>query len=461
MSIEQLDLRFVKQHRGQYREFVDRYELAARAASAGSHKNYVRFCEDLLQYLADERNLMAAVDHLRDNGGPAPGPDGLRISDLPRMVLWMLVRELRDELLDRQYKRGPLRRCQIQKHLGSPEKRCIYLYTLADRIVARAALQIMTPLLQSLVDPLSFCWRRRGRHLALAFAKRHLVEEGGNTTWITEDARHAFDRVNRQRMLQILCHYIPNAEFCRLILELVEPPTTRGILQGASLSLLLLDLYFSHFIHRPWRKENLPPLARYVDDCLVTLEPQKKSAGVYERLSQYLHNAGMQPKHGFPKAVYDLRHETAHFLGYQLRLRRGQLELRCKLFEIENDDHAHQTHELLFSRFARLHEMEQGWRHQNSVLRGIIAHLAPTWPFVDPKEIYAQLASAASEAGFEDIWKLPQVLERWSADHQHWQSLCARAPELVLGPSRPAGEAEMWDVGDATDIGDSPVPPWE
>lgn len=459
MSIELLDYRFVTQHRGRDCEFLDRYELAAGGACQGRRKHYDDFCGDLLRYASDDRNLAAAVRHLRHNGGTAPGPDGLRLSDYSQIELWAAVRELRDQLLDGGYQRGPLRRCQIQKHPGSREKRSIYLAGVLDRIVTRGATQSLTPLLEPVADPLSFCRRRKGRQIALAFVKR-LAEEG-RYEWIIEDARSAFDRVPRSRMLQILRRYIPNDAFCQLVMQLVEPPNITGILQGSSLSMLLLDLYLTHLVHRPWRKESLPPLARYADDCLIALQLGEDVPDVYERLTHHFHSAGMEAKHGYDKAVVDLRYRTAQWLGYHLRWRRGRLEIRWKLFDISNEEQAQQTHEQIFSKFARLHERDQGWRYQNSLLRGMIANLAPTLPFANPDEIYGRIVAAARDAGFEELWSLPQVLERWQADYKRWLWVCEHVNELVFGPDTRAREEEILEFCQAGAIYDPSVPPWE
>ncbi len=460
MSLEQLDYRFVTQHSGPHHAFLKRYELAADDACKGSRNDYDRFCADLMGYAADERNLMSAIDHLRANGGTAPGLDGLRLRDFSRMELWAAVRDLRDRLRSDRYQRRPLRRCRIQKHPGSPEKRTIYLPGVLDRIVTRGATQIVTPLLKTVVDPLSFCWPRRGSLLALAVVQRYLVEEG-RFVCIIEDARSAFDRVNRQRMLQILQRYIPNDGFCRLAMQLVEPPTRNGILQGSSLSMLLLDLFLTHLVHRPWRKENLPPLVRYVDDMLVALRPEDNVAGVYEQLIHHLHSAGMQPKHGYGKAVVDLRYQTAQWLGYRLRWRHGQLEVRSKLFDISNQEQAQQTHAHIVSIFAKLHEKEEGWRYQNSPLRGLIAHLAPTLPFVNPEEIYSRITAAAREAGYEEVWSVSEVLDRWAADHQRWQRMCEHIGELARGPNTPSREDSVLGLCQGDAECDPSVAPWE
>jgi len=428
MSVKELDFRFVNQHRGSREQFQSRYELAAKAACQGSRENHRNFCKDLVHFVSDERSLRLAAEHLRTSGGTATGPDGIALSDYPEFALWTALRQLRDQIRRGGYERGPLKRCRVPKRFGSREKRTIWVANVRDRIVARAGTQILTPLLQSVVDPLSFCWQQRGGLLALACAQHILVEEG-RTHWVIEDARNAFDRVPRQRLLQILRNYVPSDDFCNLLMQLVTPPTKHGILQGSSLSMLLLDLYFT-LLHRPWRNSGMPPLLRYVDDCLILLRSDEDAATAHASLASHFHNAGMQPKNGFKKAVVDLRAETAQWLGYRLRWRRGKLEVRSKYFDPEPGPDAPKTHEYLVLKFARLHERPEGWRDANAVLRGLIARLAPTLPFSDPLDIYRQIAHAAAEAGYEEIWPFSEVLTRWEADHERWLWLCDHVPDI-------------------------------
>ena len=70
MSLE-FNFRGVDRHCGRYADFLDRYEAAARVALAAGRDTYNRFCEDLLTYVSDDRNLLAAFDHLRVRGGGA------------------------------------------------------------------------------------------------------------------------------------------------------------------------------------------------------------------------------------------------------------------------------------------------------------------------------------------------------------------------------------------------------
>jgi hypothetical protein len=330
----------------------------------------------------------------------------------------------------------------VGKRFGSAEKRTIWVANLEDRIVDRGALQIVRPLLAPHIDPLTFSWQWRGAAAALAHAV-NLVTTEGRAIWIAEDLRNAFDQVPRERLSQILRHYVPNDQFCGLVEQLAARPARRGILQGSSLSPALLDLYLSHMVHRQWRRNaGRPELLRYVDDLTICCRTDDDVTGLYRTLSKYIRDAGMQPKFGAERAIVDIRERPVSWLGYRIRLIGDKLAIRSALFWPATGDRLVAKHQSLVAKFARLHERPSGWHHANSVIGGIVAYLAPTLPFENPQRVYSLISKAAEEAGFGEIWSLEQTLEHWQEAHDHWlQRLKASAKTAgeVFCPRHPDG----------------------
>jgi hypothetical protein len=98
-------------HRGSVEDFLGRFrrevKLACKPRSAGRQK----IAPHLLGLASDERMLFAALQHLRDEGGKAPGPRGLTFeadfSD--EQDAWGWCRSLRDEVRDGRYEPCPSR----------------------------------------------------------------------------------------------------------------------------------------------------------------------------------------------------------------------------------------------------------------------------------------------------------------------------------------------------------------
>lgn len=425
MSLE-LGFRYVTQNRGTYTCFLHRYRRAAISALAAGGDNFKDFCSELTSYAGDERNLRISVDHLCREGGRASGPDGVCLQHIAQMERWWLARQLRNRIQAGEYRRGPLKRCSIPKRPWSTELRTIYVANAGDRVVMRAAVQVLQPLLTTKIDPLSFCWTGRGVQQALAYAN-HLVTTQQRTSWLVEDVCAAFDRVPRQRLRQILERYVPCEEFCLFVLHLVEPPARRGILQGSSLSPMLLDVYLSHLLQQPWRRDpSLPPQLRYVDDILCACRADDDFKAIYDRLAAMLQSAGFQCKHGHEKAAVDLRSDEARWLGYRLKYAHETLEIRSKYFSCDFAETESEGRKLLLDKLVRLHERPDAWRYVDTLIYGLVGHLAPTLPFVDAQRVYAQIQSVAREGGFDEIPTRDEVLWRWQIAHSRWLQRCAR-----------------------------------
>jgi hypothetical protein len=411
---------FVTKHRERHTRYLDRYESAAADAWFDGGEAYEAFCSQLPAMVSDERNLRIALKYLKSHGGPAPGPDGERLDDIDRIGAWELARQLRDQLRDGSYARGPLRRCRVAKRPGSSAKRTIWVMNLVDRIVARGAAQILLPLLEPVIDERVYSWRRRGTQAALAYVVRQVLTEQ-RTVWITEDLRDAFDNVPRERLRQVLRHYVPNEECCSLVDQLAARPSRRGILQGSPLSPPLLDVYLSHFLHRPWRRaEGCWPLLSYVDDLWIGCRPDEDVENRYGKLVALIRAMGMRPKLGAERAITHIGQHAVTWLGYRLRLQQEQLTIRSAFFAPTIGERRRQKHQLLVAKFAQLHDRPDGWRDPHRVIQGILGHLAPTLPFEDPRRIHDWITRAAAEAGFREIWSFEELLRYWQAGHERW-----------------------------------------
>jgi hypothetical protein len=101
----------------------------------------------LLHWIASDKNLRCAWDHLAREGGDAPGPDGLTYADLSDSEIWRLLRMLGKCIREGTYQPGPERQVAIPKATGTGY-RTLTLQNVQDRVVARGTLQIIEPLLR-------------------------------------------------------------------------------------------------------------------------------------------------------------------------------------------------------------------------------------------------------------------------------------------------------------------------
>ena len=324
---------YVRRHRGPYHEFVSRYREYADLTLRGGWASRKQLTRHLLGFIADERNLAVARDHLERYGGRAPGIDGHTFDMLTAGEWWEGLRIFRDEIRSGGY--APARDLLRQIPKGSGRgTRTIAVQTLTDRVVGRAALQVLQPVLDRFFDPLSFGGRPgRGAFDALA-AATHLHERG-HTVWVAEDLRDAFSRVPLPRLLDVAAKSlgIKNRRTDRLyafLKSVVSGASVPGLRQGNPLSPFLMNIFLDHHLDRRWRKAHPRwPLLRYIDDLLVVCPSRAEAREAHAALVEMLVPTGMLTKLGPGRSVRALdARRPVQWLGFAVyRTRAGELRI--------------------------------------------------------------------------------------------------------------------------------------
>lgn len=167
----------VSYHHGSNQDFLERHKEDARLAVRAG----VRSVRDLAPYLfariADARTLRLAWDFLALKGGQASGPNHRHYRDYTSADVWELCRCLADAIRKGVYQPGPERVIRVNKTSGSGQ-RPIVLLNIQDRVVQRAVILILQPVLDPLFDARSFGYRPDLGHLhALAHAEHLALSE--------------------------------------------------------------------------------------------------------------------------------------------------------------------------------------------------------------------------------------------------------------------------------------------
>ena len=216
----------VSYHRGSCEDFLERHKNDVSRALRDRLPGVKAIAPWLFPRIADARTLRLAWDFLAAKGGQTPGPNGHRYKEYNSAEIWEWCRCVAHALRTATYHSGPERVSWINKASGVGQ-RPIVLLNIEDRVVQRAIVLILQPLLDPLFDPRSLGYRPKLGHLhALAVAEQ-LTTAQRRMVWLAEDIEDAFLHVPLSRLLQVVGKLLPDNDLLGL-LERVLPAQQPG-----------------------------------------------------------------------------------------------------------------------------------------------------------------------------------------------------------------------------------------
>jgi hypothetical protein len=368
----------------------------------------------LLPRISDERTLRSAWDYLAHEGDPAPGPNGRRYSDLTGADAWGLCRCLRQVIRAGRYGRGGERVQWISKGPGRGQ-RPLVLSNIEDRVVERAAVSILSPVLDPLFDDGSFGYRPQRGHLdALALAEEMAIEEN-RRVWLAVDVKDAFLNVPVRRLLDIVRSYLPAADLVDFLGRVLTPGALPGLRQGGPLSPLMLNLFLHHLLDRPWRRDHTKaPLVRFADDLLVPCRTEAEARAAYGDLQRLLVPAGMPLKESEDQAIHVLDRDVAvDWLGFAITWSAQGLAVRIG---------ARAWHRLDES-LALAHTKPDAPLRAIRTIEGWLGQRGPCYDWSDRDEVLRRIAATAAGYAFDEIPGAAELEESWRRAGDRWHEL--------------------------------------
>ena len=226
----------------------------------------------LLAQIATEQSLLDAWEVVRDSAY-ADGEAGQAIEQFEAKAA-RRVSQMSAQLLGGTWKPSPAHHMKIAKPAGG--SRSLAIPCVDDRIVERAILEVLDPIIDPLLMPWSYGFRKG---MGVDDALRALVEarDTGNHWVLRADIEDCFDEIPRWPVLHRLAEICPDDALNALVRAIVNrrvagkdaPRRTRkkGLHQGSPLSPLLANLYLDGFdramAERGWQ------VIRFADDFAI------------------------------------------------------------------------------------------------------------------------------------------------------------------------------------------------
>jgi group II intron reverse transcriptase/maturase len=238
----------------------------------------------LLDQILARANLAAAWEAVAGNEG-VPGADKVRVERFART--WEeRATALADAVRGNRYQPGRLRVTTIPKPDGGTRR--ISIPTVADRLLQRAALQVLMERFEHKFLSCSYGYRpRRGVAQAVAAVIRY---RDRGRRWVVEaDIDDCFGSLDHTLLLDLLAQEVADWRVMQLMrwwLDAGRPQA--GAARGIALGMPISPLWANVYLHElDWQLvRNRWPLVRYADDFVVLVESEamgERALGVIER----------------------------------------------------------------------------------------------------------------------------------------------------------------------------------
>jgi RNA-directed DNA polymerase len=253
----------------------------------------------------------------------AAGVDGQSCEAFEEHLL-VETRQLSEEIKAQTYRPSAVLRAHIPKPGRPNETRPLGIPTVRDRVVQRAMLSVIEPILDHQFHERSFGFRHGvGAHDALRVVEQKLQE--GYVYVVDADLKGYFDTIPKDRLLALVQAHISDSRMLRLLKlfldqnileELREWSPIAGVPQGAVLSPVLSNLYLNPLDHQ--MADAGFEMVRYADDFVVLCRSQSEAEEALRRITAWVAAVGLT-LHPTKTKIVDSRVASFSFLGYSFR----------------------------------------------------------------------------------------------------------------------------------------------
>ena len=276
----------------------------------------------LIDKVYSELNLYVAAHRVTGKQGAA-GVDG-QSSEAFEEHLIVETRQLGEQLRGSTYRPQAVRRVQIPKPGRPDETRPLGIPTVRDRVVQKALVNVIEPILDHQFHERSYGFRHgRSAHDALRVVEQKIQE--GYVYVVDADLKGYFDSIPKDGLMKLIKEHISDSRLLKLIRmfldqsimeELREWTPITGVPQGAVLSPVLSNWYLNPLDHE--MAAGGFEMVRYADDFVVLCRSEFEAEVALQTITEWVTEAGLT-LHPTKTKIVDSRVESFAFLGYSFR----------------------------------------------------------------------------------------------------------------------------------------------
>ena len=267
--------------------------------------------------MLSKKHLQHTFNELRSNGKTSSSPDGISFSSLTEREWEIRISKLAKSIKNDTYKPGTTKPVNIDKPCGG--FRTIRISNHTDKIVQRACLEILTPIIDPTFVDWSYGFRPKCNHNQILVK---LAEDYSNgLIYVCHiDIKKAFDSVRIQSISKMLNNYNLTDNVLMLTKTLLlgtDPHRLVGLNQGEALSGILFNL-FMHNKHdsKISTLSNTMKIYRYADDICIIGSSKELVENAVQESTTLITKAGLS----FEKSnLISLNDDKIELLGLTLK----------------------------------------------------------------------------------------------------------------------------------------------
>jgi hypothetical protein len=414
-----------------------------------------------VQEIANADNLIETFMEMRGSQGQAPGPDGISYSKVGKIEASNILRDFSKAVLAGRYRPSPFRTVEIPKKDGGT--RVLKLRNvLADRVIATALNNALTPYWNRVFLPQSHAWRPgskkkwwqphssndepdRGVWTMLAEMEL-LIGELDYPVLMIDDVLKAFDSLIIDSVMADHARHIQDGQLLDLIETVLRGHEGKerriGIDQGSAYSPTALNVHLHH-VHDLVLVEQGHLFLRYGDNLVYVCRSVNEGRHVLHQVGQFLASVGLSLKGedagaGKGSLVELGEGDQAQLLGLQLSLKDRELKL----------DIGPGAWDQLHDGMVKAHEAENPTLTARQLAQSWLKAYGPAFE-EERINVPQRLLETAAQLGFREIGSQDELKELWKHSWHRWRALRVKVrhsqgtslPVAATAPPTPANRA--------------------